>query len=149
VTHLVAVLIVFARSGGHGARLLRWTRGRTFNPCRASNRAVREKAKQIAENLKQELKLAQDWERLTTSIPGIFVVRLPGPIFQLKLEFNPPKEDGVGSKRRGLYFEDHETVEAVRAAFPDKRLDDLVDAVIEINGEAKAKSGGRRAKIEL
>ena len=108
-----------------------------------------EKSRQIAENLKQELKLAENWEHLGTSIPGIFVVRLPGPALQLKLEFNPPKEDGVGSKRRGLYFEDHETLAAARVAFPDKRLDDLVDAVIEVNGEAKGKAGGRRGKIEL
>ena len=103
-----------------------------------------EKVGDIAASIEKSLAQAGEWEKKKTSIPGIFLVRLPGEALRVMLEFNPPDEAGNPSKRKGLYFGDRSLVEAARKAFPDPRLDDLIAAVESLSKKApapKAKKG--------
>lgn len=100
-----------------------------------------EKASTLASSIEKTLSGAAEWEKKKTSIPGIFLVRLPGDALRVMLEFNPPDEAGNASKRKGLYFADRSTVEAARKAFPDPRLDDLIAAVEALSGRAPAAKG--------
>ena len=100
-----------------------------------------EKAADLAASIEKSLAGAGEWEKKKTSIPGIFLVRLPGDKLRVMLEFNPPDASGGPSKRKGLYFGDRATVEAARKAFPDKRLDDLIAAVEKLSSRAPDERG--------
>jgi hypothetical protein len=105
-----------------------------------------EKAADLASSIEKSLSNAAEWEKKKTSIPGIFLVRLPGEKLRVMLEFNPPDESGGPSKRKGLYFGDRATVEAARTAFPDKRLDDLIAAVEKLSARGAPERGVKGGK---
>jgi hypothetical protein len=104
-----------------------------------------EKAADLAASIQNALSAAADWEKKKTSIPGIFLVRLPGEKLRVMLEFNPPDDAGDPSKRKGLYFGDRSTLDSARKAFPDPRLDDLVEAVERLSAGAPAKRAAKAA----
>jgi len=108
-----------------------------------------EKAADLARSIEASLSNAAEWEKKKTSIPGIFLVRLPGEKLRVMLEFNPPDSAGNASKRKGLYFADRTTVEAARNAFPDPRLDDLVAAVERLSERAPASKGAKGGREEV
>ena len=91
------------------------------------------KSEQLAENIKKAMEHADDWEKKKTSIPGIFLVRMPEKDLRVMLMFNPPDDDGNPTKKKGMYFADLETVEAGKRAFPNPNLPALVEAVAKIN----------------
>ncbi len=101
-----------------------------------------DRTEKLAEDIKKVMENAGDWERKRTSIPGIFLVRMPDKEFRVMLMFSPIDEAGNPRKRRGLFFGVMETVEAARRAFRDERLDALVTAVQKINGSLGRRPSG-------
>lgn len=95
---------------------------------------------ELAASIKESMETASEWEKKRTSVPGIFLVRLPGPKFRVMLEFNPPSASGAPSKRKGLYFSEASALEAARRAFSDQRMDDLVAAVHVLEDRAPARA---------
>ena len=100
------------------------------------NGSIVEKHAKIAEEIKRTMEHAEDWERRKTSIPGIFLVKMPDKNFRIMLLFNPPDSAGNPSKKKGLFFADSKTIKAAREAFPDPRIDTLVAAVEKLNLES-------------
>lgn len=101
---------------------------------------------EIAKSIETLLEHAEKWERKNTPIPGIYLVRMPGEELAVKLWFNPPDENGSPTKKKGLFFEELETVEAARQAFNDRKLDELIEAVEVVNrkaGKGKAEAAER------
>lgn len=94
------------------------------------------KADEVASNIAKLLEHAEKWERKNTPIPGVYLVRLPGEELLVKLWFNPPDANGNPTKKKGLFFEDMDTVAAARAAFNHKKLDDLIAGVEIVNRKA-------------
>ena len=92
-----------------------------------------DKVGKLVEEIKKVMEHAEDWEKKKTNIPGIFLVKMPDKELRIMLMFNPLDETGVPTKRKGFYFGNSETVTAARLAFPDKRLDGLVEAVEKLN----------------
>ena len=88
-------------------------------------------------DIRKMMKGVEKWGKKKTSIPGIFLVRMPSKEFRLKLLFMPVDEAGKPTKRKGFYFGDLESVKSARAAFLDDRLDVLVMAVEAISGEER------------
>jgi hypothetical protein len=97
------------------------------------------KVDQLVENVTKAMEHADDWEKKKTSIPGIYLVRMPEKDLRVMLMFNPPDEAGNPRKKKGLYFEDVETVEAARLAFPNPGLPQLVEAVARVNQKSGKK----------
>ncbi len=108
-----------------------------------------EKVDQLVENIQSMMKGAGDWERRKTSIPGMFIVRMPGKKLRVMLMFCPIDENGTPLKRKGLYFAEIDTVQQARRAFPDERLDALVAAVQQVNGPSSKGDGGMGEVLEL
>lgn len=108
-----------------------------------------EKAAELAKSIESTLSRAAEWEKKKTSIPGVFLVRLPGEKLRVMLEFNPPDSSGTPSKRKGLYFDSRATLEAARRAFPDPRMDDLVAAVESLCQRAPAERRTKSAPEEV
>ena len=61
----------------------------------------------VDERLAQFLKDPRDWEKEATSIPGLFLLKLPGlsSNHHLSLEINPIDSSGLLLKREELLYE--------------------------------------------
>ena len=60
----------------------------------------------MEDELRTHLDEAKDWEKLPTSIPGVFVVKVPGTKnrkARLMVEVNPVDKNGQPKKRKGLF----------------------------------------------
>lgn len=108
-----------------------------------------DKVAKLTEEIKSRMERAGDWEKVATSIPGIFMVRMPDKPFRVMLMFNPTDETGSPTKRKGFYFGDAATVDAARVAFADVRLGDLVAAVSRVSGTPRPREPEERDVFQV
>ncbi len=90
----------------------------------------------LEQRLREFLRSGGDWERSRTSIPGVFVVRLPGrgprgP--ELALEINPVDGQGQPRKRRGYMVRGKAELEELSRILSDPRLARLAEALEAVN----------------
>ncbi len=99
--------------------------------------------------LREFLREGKDWERLRTSVPGIFVLKLPsykGSPSRLAVELNPVDSRGTPKKRRGLVIRDKEEMEEFRRLISDERLGKLMEEIERVNPKEK---GGGEELLEI
>ncbi|MGB9734353.1 MAG: hypothetical protein ACPL2E_07140 [Conexivisphaera sp.] len=104
----------------------------------------------VEAKLRDFLKDGKEWARLRTSVPGIFVLKLPsyrGSPSRLAVEVNPVDERGSPRKRRGLVLRDREELEEFRRLLSDGRLGRLLEELERAN-PGKGESGGEGGKGE-
>lgn len=93
------------------------------------------------EKLANFLRTGKDWARLVTSIPGVFVLKLPqykrSPT-RLTVELNPVDESGRPTKRRGLVVRSMAELEAYKDAFQYEKLAKLLTMLEAINPQVEA-----------
>ncbi|MDE1767090.1 MAG: hypothetical protein KGI27_12590 [Thaumarchaeota archaeon] len=93
------------------------------------------------------LKTGPDWGRLKTSIPGVFVLKMPeykGIPPRLAVDLNPVDERGSPTKKRGLLLRSKSELEQYREIFQFDKISLLLENVDKINPAVKkqtAKSG--------
>ena len=100
------------------------------------------------EKLLDFLKHGRDWERRATTVPGIFVLRLPEAgkrPASLAVELNPVDDSGRPTKRRGLVLRSSEELKAFRELINNDRLEKLMAKIDEVNPKPVAR---RRVKGE-
>jgi len=98
------------------------------------------------ERLIDFLKHGRDWERRATTVPGIFILKLPADgkrPASLAVELNPVDESGRPTKRRGLILRSLEEFEAFRELINNDRLQSLMAKIDEVSPKPTAR---RRAK---
>ena len=99
--------------------------------------------------LAEFLKNGKDWSRLRTSLPGVFVLKLPAykrSPSRLAIELNPVGEDGAPKKkRRGLVLRSMAELEEFRQLFQYEKLLKLMEMLEAVNPKVEA---GRRGKGE-
>jgi len=105
----------------------------------------------MAENkLKEFLDKGKDWERLPTTVPGVYVLKLPkyqkSPP-RLAVELNPADRQGNPTKKRGLVLRTSEELDALNQLFQYERLRRLLGMLDTLN-QFKA-SGDKDKVIEL
>jgi hypothetical protein len=108
-----------------------------------------ERVASLVEDIKSKMKGVEEWTRKKTSIPGIFLIRMPGKGLRVMLMFSPIDEVGNPRKRRGLFFSDAETLRQARRSFPDERLDALIAAVQQVNGPATGDTNAAEDVLEV
>ena len=94
------------------------------------------------------LKTGKDWSRMKTSVPGVFVVKLPpyrGSPTRLVVELNPVDETGSPKKRRGLILRSGAELEEFKQLFGDEKLPKLLVMIDSVNPKTEA---GKRRKEE-
>ncbi|MCD6538923.1 hypothetical protein J7L18_10025 [Candidatus Bathyarchaeota archaeon] len=93
------------------------------------------------EKLVNFLKTGKDWSRLATTVPGIFVLKLPaykGSPSRLAVELNPVDEAGKPKKRRGLVLRSMAELEEFRELLMNEKLTKLMDMLESVNPKVEA-----------
>lgn len=94
----------------------------------------------IKMQLKDHLKSAEDWGKMETPIPGVYVVKVPATKTRpalLFLEINPIKDDGKPIKRKGLFIGNFENLLLFSEALADDKVVQLIRTLEEINPKAQ------------
>jgi hypothetical protein len=90
----------------------------------------------VEEKLINFLKTGKDWSRLRTSIPGVFVLKLPtykrSPT-RLAVELNPVDGNGKPKKRRGLILRSSVELEDFKELFQYDKLSKLLNTLDSVN----------------
>ena len=106
----------------------------------------------VIENLKSFLEEGADWERKSTSVPGVSIIRLPGTktrSHSLAVEINPVGEDGRPMKRKGLMVMNKDEMASFKAIFNNDKLFALMNSLEEIFPDKKAGKAVKNDIIEL
>jgi len=94
------------------------------------------------------LEAGKDWGRMKTSVPGVFVVKLPASRSspaRLAVEVNPVDASGNPTKRRGLFIRSGDELESFKEILNEERLSKLLGMLDSVNPTVE---GQRRGKGE-
>jgi hypothetical protein len=92
------------------------------------------------EKLSNFLKSGQDWARLRTSIPGVFVLKMPAyknSPARLAIEVNPVDASGNPTKKRGLILRSLQELEEYSKILGSEKISVLLKAVEKTNPPTK------------
>jgi hypothetical protein len=100
----------------------------------------------MQERLNQFLKESSDWERRTTSVPGIFLLKFPRSKTGTRREaiaielnpFNPTTSSPT--KKRGIVLMSASDLEGFRKILTNPKMSELAGIVDGINPEIKSKA---------
>ncbi|HYY87134.1 MAG TPA: hypothetical protein VE594_08525 [Nitrososphaeraceae archaeon] len=94
------------------------------------------------ERLSQFLKEGKDWEKKVTSIPPVFLIKLPEyrsrPPY-IATEINPVDNSGMATRKRGILIRARSELEQITTVLTNTKIIQLVDSIDEINPEKKTK----------
>ncbi len=88
------------------------------------------------EKLADFLKTGKDWSRIKTSVPSVFVVKLPpykSSPARLVVELNPVDDVGTPKKRRGLILRTTAEFEEFKELFSNEKLPKLLIMIDSAN----------------
>jgi hypothetical protein len=94
----------------------------------------------VDERLTQFLKQGNDWERKVTSIPGVFLLKLPtfkSRPESIVIEVNPVDTSGSPTKKRGIVIRSSSELEQIRNILTNVKLEQLAKSIDEVNPEVK------------
>jgi len=102
------------------------------------------------EKLADFLKTGKDWTRMKTSVPGVFVLKLPpfkSAPTRLAVELNPADESGNPKKKRGLVLRSTKELEEYKELFQPEKLSKLLGIIDQVN--PKVEAAKRRKEEEV
>lgn len=92
------------------------------------------------DKLSSFLKTGPDWGKLKTSVPGIFILKMPAyktSPARLAVELNPVDDSGSPTKKRGIVLRSREELEEYKAIFQVEKLTPLLEQMEKVNPEVK------------
>ena len=96
----------------------------------------------VDERLSQFLNEGKDWERKATSIPGVFLIKLPEyksrPAY-IAIEINPVDTSGIATKKRGILIKSRSELEQISKILTNAKIVQLATNIDEVNPEKKTK----------
>ena len=98
------------------------------------------------DRLEEFLKTGGDWEKLRTSVPGVFIQKLPpyrSSPERLAVEVNPVDASGNPTKRRGLLIRSLDEYEAFKEILNDEKLPKLLEMLEGVNPETGRRGRGK------
>ena len=88
------------------------------------------------ERLSQFLKEGKDWEKKVTSIPGVFLIKLPEyrsrPPY-IAMEINPVDNSGMATKKRGILIRSRSELEQITNILTNTKIIQLADIIDEVH----------------
>ena len=107
----------------------------------------------MSENkLAELLEKGKDWEKVKTTIPGVFVLRMPGTRSRepsLSVEINPVDVGGSPTKRRGLIIKDVMELEEFKELITNDKVEGLLEMLEDINPNSVKASKASQKIIEI
>jgi hypothetical protein len=102
------------------------------------------------ERLERFLKDGTDWERKPTSVPGVFILKLPpfkGRPATLAIEINPVDSTGSPSKKRGIVVRSEAEIAEINKVVSSPKLSQLAKTIDEINPPRKRPAAADQGDI--
>jgi len=103
------------------------------------------------EKLAEFLEKGKDWDKVKTTVPGVFVMKMPGSKTRpasLSVEINPVDASGSPTKRRGLIIRSVEEYLEFKEIVLNEKLESLLEMLEDVNPEA-GKSKASKDVIEI
>jgi hypothetical protein len=90
----------------------------------------------LEEKIKNSLKDAKPWQRVPTSVDGVFLVKTPssGGKETMMVEINPTDEMGNPLKRRGVFLRKKSDLQGFLEVMENEKLKELLEALESISG---------------
>jgi hypothetical protein len=86
----------------------------------------------LVETLRSFLREGREWERKPTSLPGVFIMKVPAygrASPRLVVEINPADPAGNPTKKRGMLLRSIEDLEAYRKLLAHEKIKELLHGV--------------------
>ena len=102
------------------------------------------------EKLSDFLNSSKDWSRMKTSVPGVFVLKLPqywGSPPRLAVELNPVDDTGRSTRRRGPMLRSSSELEEFNELFQYEKLSKLLGMDDLVNPVRKAVRKGKEDPV--
>jgi hypothetical protein len=104
----------------------------------------------VDERLEQFLKEAKDWEKKATSIPGLFLLKLPGlkgspP--SISIEINLVDASGLPTKKRGVVIRSSTELKWIKDILSNPKAAELVERIDKINPQKKESASRIRTDV--
>jgi hypothetical protein len=100
------------------------------------------------DKLAEFLEKGKDWEKVKTTVPGVFVMKMPGSKTRpasLSVEINPVDAGGSPTKRRGLIVRSVDEF----LEFKDIVLNEKVESLLEMLEAVNPEKGRGKASKEV
>jgi hypothetical protein len=104
----------------------------------------------VDERLTRFLEDARDWEKRATSIPGLFLLKLPGlkdNPSSIAIEINPIDASGSPTKKRGVVIRSAAELEWIRDILSNSKAAELAKKMDKVNPQRKERSPRTGADI--
>ena len=106
----------------------------------------------LIESLEGFLGKGRDWERKSTNISGVFVLKLPSyrrSPSRLVVEVNPVDASGNPTKKRGLIIRSSEELEEFKELLREEKLEGLLRVMERVNPPVVEKPKPEEEVIEV
>ncbi|BDZ70497.1 hypothetical protein [Methanobacterium petrolearium] len=100
--------------------------------------------KQLETKIKKTLENVKPWQRVPTSLDGVFLIKAPtrGDQESIMVEINPLDEFGRPIKRRGIFLQHKIQLERFLEVMQESRLMDFLDTLDAMAGSSKNENVG-------
>lgn len=88
------------------------------------------------EKLEEFLETEKDWAKVKTSVPGVFVMKMPGSKNRepsLSVEINPVDASGSPTKRRGLIIRSVDELLEFKDILSNDKVETLLEMLEDVN----------------
>ena len=88
------------------------------------------------EKLEEFLETGKDWAKVKTSVPGVFVMKMPGSKNRepsLSVEVNPVDASGSPTKRRGLIIRSVDELLEFKDILGNEKVETLLEMLEDVN----------------
>jgi len=91
------------------------------------------------EKLEEFLETGKDWAKVKTSVPGVYVLKMPGSKNRepsLSVEVNPVDASGSPTKRRGLIIRSVDELLEFKDILGNEKVETLLEMLEDVNPTA-------------
>ena len=106
--------------------------------------------------LSEFLRNGKDWEKKATSIPGIFIMKMPAyksaPFVapsRLCIELNPVDAEGRPTKKRGIILKSMSELSNYKSILNNEKLENLITNIESINPKIMKREEEKEDIIEI
>ena len=104
------------------------------------------------DKLAEFLRTGKDWEKVKTTVPGVFILKMPGNKSRdpsIGVEINPVDAGGSPTKRRGLIIRSVNELMDFKDILTNEKVESLLEMIEDVNPESATPRGGSKKVFEI